>query len=93
MVDGDGVREFVLPAEALGVEAVFVNGVRQVDGRDYVVDGGRLRFAAPLRRRSEVGLAGWILTALCASVDADGDNVDAIVVTASGRRAASLQPA
>jgi hypothetical protein len=93
VISNDRVFDFQLPGGTTRVEGVFVNGVRQVEGRDYLVDGRRLRFLGSLRRRSEIGLTGWILTALCASVEAGGDSVDAIVVTPNGRSSVSLQPA
>lgn len=93
VIANDRVFDFLLPTGVDRVEGVFVNGVRQVEGRDYLVDGDRVRFAGSLRRRSGIGLSGWILTALCASVDAGGDGVDAVVVTTAGRTSVSLQPA
>jgi hypothetical protein len=48
-----------LPPDATGQVEVFVNGVRQEQGRDYVVSGGMLRFSKPLAREGRLGLLRW----------------------------------
>jgi hypothetical protein len=88
-----GVREFLLPAGVSRVEGVFVNGVPQAAGRDYRVEGARVRFTRALAPRRPPGAWGRLLIALCASVDATGDSVDAIVVDGGGRRSLTLAPA
>lgn len=86
------VGEFLLQEETQRIDAVFVNGVPQAEGRDYPIDGSCIRFGSPRRRRSSVEIAGWILTALCAGVDAEGDSLNTIITTPPGRRSVTLQP-
>ena len=75
------------------MEAVFVNGIRQVEGRDYRIDGGRLSFTRPVKRVRSLRFVQKLLIALCANVEKEGDEVDAIVVTRAGRRSVPLPPA
>jgi len=48
-----------LPPNATGPVEVFVNGVRQEQGKDYIVSGGTLRFSKPLAREGRLGLLRW----------------------------------
>jgi len=75
------------------VEAVFVNGIRQVEGRDYLIDGERVSLAPSVNRVRRLSLVQKLLIAFCANVEREGDEVDAIVVTRAGRRSVPLQPA
>lgn len=83
---------FSLPDGARLV-SIFVNGVPQSEGRDYSREGQLVRFTRPLAPYRDVGIAGRLLTALCASVLPEGDEVDAVVETPSGRLVVSLSPA
>ncbi|HEU4658300.1 MAG TPA: hypothetical protein VFR97_12280 [Capillimicrobium sp.] len=42
---------------------VYVNGVRQTEGRDYVVQGDVLRFERSLAQEGRLGLWRWFLGA------------------------------
>jgi hypothetical protein len=48
-----------LPAGVTEPYDVFVNGVVQEPGRDYVAVGGVLRFSRPLAREGRLGLLRW----------------------------------
>ena len=87
------IRDFRVPLGAERVEAVFVNGVRQVEGRDYRIEGGRVSFTRPVDQVRGLSLVQKLLIAFCANVDQAGDEVDAIVSTRSGRRSVPLPPA
>ena len=87
------IRDFAVPVGVDRVEAVFVNGVRQVEGRDYHVAGRRVSFARPLDRVRRLSLVQKLLIAFCANVDEEGDEVDAIVVAGTERRSVSLPAA
>jgi hypothetical protein len=50
-----------LPRGARPPFRVFVNGVEQREGEDYVVEGDRLRFSRPLAREGKLGLWRWAL--------------------------------
>ena len=86
------IRDFVVPVGVDRVEAVFVNGVRQVEGRDYHVAGRHVSFARPLDR-VRLSLVQKLLIAFCANVDEEGDEVDAIVVAGTERRSVPLPAA
>ena len=86
----DHICDFLVPAGVDRVEAVFVNGVRQVEGRDYHVAGRRMSFARPLDPAGRLSLVQKLLIAFCANVDEEGDEVDAIVVTGTERRSVPL---
>lgn len=87
------VRDFTVPSNSLRIDGVFVNGVRQAEGRDYRVEGSVIRFERGLVRHIRFGALDWILTALCAGVEAEGDSVDAIIATPAGRTSVTLEPA
>lgn len=87
------VREFTVPVDIDRVEAVFVNGVRQVEGRDYRIDRERVSLTRSVDRVQRLSLVQKLLIAFCANVEQDGDEVDAIVVTSTGRRSVPLTPA
>lgn len=89
----DRIHDFLVPAGVDRVEAVFVNGVRQVEGRDYHVCEGRVSFARPLDRVRRLSLVQKLLIAFCANVNEEGDDVDAIVVTGTQRRSVPLPAA
>jgi hypothetical protein len=65
---------------------VFVNGVPQVEGRDYVVRAGALEFGTELASEGKVGAARWTSMFLGISgTYRKNDTVD-VVYTAGGRR-------
>jgi hypothetical protein len=73
----EGVRE---PFE------VYLNGVLQEPGADYVVEGARLRFDRPLAKEGRLGALRWtgIFLGIAGSYGKN-DSVD-VVYTAGGRR-------
>ena len=48
-----------LPRGAERPYRVFVNGVPQREGEDYVVEGHALLFARPLEKEGKLGLGRW----------------------------------
>jgi curli biogenesis system outer membrane secretion channel CsgG len=48
-----------LPRGARPPYRVFVNGVEQREGADYVVEGGVLRFARDLAKEGKIGFWRW----------------------------------
>jgi hypothetical protein len=75
-----------LPAEVTEPFEVFVNGVRQTAGSDYVVSGRTLRFAKPLAREGRLGLLRWASMFFgVAGTYRKNDSVD-VVYEAEGRR-------
>jgi hypothetical protein len=79
-----------LPADATGPVEVFVNGVRQEPGRDYVVSGGMLRFSKPLAREGRLGLLRWASMFLgVAGTYRKNDSVDVIYDAGGTRTVAS----
>ena len=72
-----------------GVQApfdVYVNGVLQTPGEDYVVSGRALRFSRPLAQEGRLGPLRWLSIALgIAGTYRRNDSVD-VVYQAGGRR-------
>lgn len=50
-----------LPDDAEPPFNVFVNGVRQTEGSDYMVQKGHLVFAEPLAKEGRLGFWRWLL--------------------------------
>jgi hypothetical protein len=48
-----------LPRGARPPYRVFVNGVEQHEGTDYVVEGGALRFSRDLAKEGKIGFWRW----------------------------------
>jgi hypothetical protein len=48
-----------LPSDVTRPFDVFVNGVPQSEGRDYVVRSGYLYFARPMKEEGKLGLMRW----------------------------------
>jgi hypothetical protein len=48
-----------LPRGAERPYRVFVNGVRQEEGRDYAIEGHSLVFSKPLAKEGKIGLFRW----------------------------------
>lgn len=75
-----------LPAEVSRPFEVFVNGVPQVEGRDYTVRGGALVFEQALRSEGKLGAARWTSMFLgVAGTYKQNDSVD-VVYEHDGRR-------
>ena len=71
-----------------GVEApfdVYVNGVLQREGADYVVGEGELRFAADLAQEGRLGFWRWFLGAWGIGTYRSHDAVDVSYTSADGR--------
>jgi hypothetical protein len=51
----------VLPRGARPPFRVWVNGVEQREGQDYMVESGRLKFNKPLAKEGKLGLWRWTL--------------------------------
>jgi hypothetical protein len=66
-----------LPRGAEPPYRVFVNGVPQEEGRDYVVEGGELLFEKPLAKEGKLGFWRWLLMFLSiAGTYRKNDSVD-----------------
>jgi len=79
-----------LPADATGPVEVFVNGVRQEPGADYVISGGMLRFSKPLAREGRLSLWRWASMFFgIAGTYRKNDSVDVIYDVAGTRTVAS----
>ncbi|HEY7380314.1 MAG TPA: hypothetical protein VH572_03825 [Gaiella sp.] len=75
-----------LPADVQRPFEVFVNGVPQVEGRDYVVRDGMLVFEQRLRQEGKLGVGRWTSMVLgVAGTYRQNDSVD-VVYERSGRR-------
>ena len=86
-------RSFEVPGGVDRVEAINVNGVRQVEDVDDRVDERRIVLLRPVDPAPPLGVVQKLLIAFCASVAPEGDEVDAIVVNGSDRRSVALRPA
>jgi hypothetical protein len=83
-----------LPDEVPEEFEVFVNGVRQEDGRDYRVQGRTLVFNRPLAQEGKLGAMRWTSILLgVAGTYRKHDTVD-VVYRRDGRRkvATGLRP-
>ncbi|HXV33650.1 MAG TPA: hypothetical protein VD769_06540 [Gaiellaceae bacterium] len=75
-----------LPAGVSEPFEVYVNGVRQEPGADYVALGDTLRFSKPLAREGRLGLLRWASMFLgVAGTYRKNDSVD-VVYESEGRR-------
>jgi hypothetical protein len=80
-----------LPADVTRPFEVFVNGVAQVEGDDYVVRSGALVFDRELRSEGKLGAARWTSMVLgVAGSYKQNDSVD-VVYDAGGRRVVASQ--
>lgn len=73
-----------LPAGVRPPFEVYVSGVLQREGVDYVVDGGRLVFDRPLRKDRVSGWR-WALGALGIGTYRQDDSVDVRYTRSDGR--------
>jgi hypothetical protein len=65
-----------LPKQIRGDFSVFVNGVAQREGVDYVVVGRELRFKRELKQEGRLGLWRWFLGAWGIGTYREHDSVD-----------------
>src|SRR5919204_2364045 len=83
MVERTRVR---LPPGVAGDFEVFVNGVRQVEGRDFRHEPGELVFDRPLAREGRLGFWRWLSLFLgVAGTYRQDDKVD-VIYDVGGRR-------
>lgn len=75
-----------MPGDVTRPFEVYVNGVRQEEGRDFRVEAGALVFEQPLRREGRLGFWRWasILVGV-AGTYRQNDSVD-VVYERAGRR-------
>jgi len=82
---GDEARA-ELPAYVHGEIEVFVNGVPQVEGRDFRREGQQLVFDRPLAKEGRLGAIRWLSMFLgIAGTYRQNDSVD-VVYEQDGRR-------
>ena len=75
-----------LPPEVTEPYEVFLNGVPQQAGRDFLVEGRTLLFDRPLAKEGKLGLLRWLSLFLgIAGTYRQNDSVD-LVYQAGGRR-------
>ena len=75
-----------LPAGVTGPFEVYVNGVRQQQGRDFRIEGGGLVFDRSLAREGKLGFWRWLSLFLgVAGTYRQNDSVD-VVYQSGGRR-------
>jgi len=76
-----------LPAYIHGEIEVYVNGVPQVEGRDFRRDDSTLLFDRPLAREGRLGPVRWLSMLLgIAGTYRQNDSVDIIYTSATGKR-------
>ena len=75
-----------LPPGVAGEFEVFLNGVRQVEGRDFRHEPGALVFERPLAKEGRLGFWRWLSLVLgVAGTYRQNDTVD-VVYDVGGRR-------
>jgi hypothetical protein len=75
-----------LPPYVYGEIEVFVNGVPQVEGRDFRREGHTLEFERPLAKEGKLGTIRWLSMLLgVAGTYRQNDSVD-IVYQSGGKR-------
>ena len=75
-----------IPAHVSGDVEVFLNGVPQVEGRDYHRDGRALVFERPLAKEGRLGTVRWLSMLLgVAGTYRQNDSVD-VVYESGGKR-------
>jgi hypothetical protein len=75
-----------IPPHVTGDIEVFLNGVPQVEGRDYRRDGRTLVFDRPLAREGRLGAIRWLsMLAGVAGTYRQNDSVD-VVYDLGGKR-------
>jgi hypothetical protein len=82
-----------LPPDALPPFEVFVNGVRQEQGKDFRVEGGALVFERPLAQEGQLGFWRWLSILLgVAGTYRKNDSVDVVYHRGGRRTVASNLP-
>jgi len=82
-----------LPPDVAGEIEVYVNGVRQVEGRDYGRRGDSLVFERRLAREGRLGFWRWLSISLgIAGTYRQNDSVDVVYERAGRRLVASGLP-
>lgn len=77
-----------LPAYLDGEIEVYVNGVPQVEGRDFSREGSALVFDRQLAREGRLGTMRWLSMLLgIAGTYRQNDSVDIVYTSAAGKRA------
>ena len=75
-----------VPAYVAGDFEVFVNGIPQIEGRDFRRDGRSLVFERPLAKEGRLGMMRWLSMLLgVAGTYRQNDSVD-VVYEADGKR-------
>jgi hypothetical protein len=75
-----------VPSHITGEFEVFLNGVPQVEGRDYRRDGKMLLFERPLAKEGRLGTIRWLsMLAGVAGTYRQNDSVD-VVYESGGKR-------
>ncbi len=75
-----------IPAHVSGDFEVFLNGVRQVEGRDFRRDGSELVFEHQLAKEGRLGTIRWLSMLLgVAGTYRQNDSID-VVYESGGRR-------
>jgi hypothetical protein len=76
-----------LPPGVAGDFEVFLNGVRQVEGRDFRHEPGALVFERPLAKEGRLGFWRWLSLFLgVAGTYRQNDSVDVVYEAVDGRR-------
>jgi hypothetical protein len=82
-----------LPTDVQRPFEVFVNGVAQTEGQDYVVRAGTLVFARSLASEGKLGASRWTSMVLgVAGSYRKNDSVDVVYTVGGRRRVASGLP-
>ena len=82
-----------LPPGVAGQFEVFLNGVRQVEGRDFRVEPGELVFERRLAREGRLGFWRWLSLFLgVAGTYRQNDTVDVVYERAGQRTVATGLP-
>ena len=75
-----------VPSHVSGQFEVFLNGVRQIEGRDYRREGRALVFERPLAKEGRLGTIRWLSMLLgVAGTYRQNDSVD-VVYQSGGKR-------
>jgi hypothetical protein len=90
----DEASRVALPDAVSSPFEVFINGIRQEEGRDYLLEGRELVFTRPLEQEGRLGAIRWLSIFFgIAGTYRRHDTVD-VVYEAGGRRlvASGLRP-